>query len=272
MNELTIFLNFIMDLSNKIVISIINFVTLHTLISGAIIGISIGLLIGSSWIRFKAEKRLRDLFKRPILSMELKSRIVYCKDGLVLFHGLSLKNKMWFTNKIPSAVCTAPTNLNWETLCKWIGTMWDDNPGIITISEFRKEYHKCIITQTRDDSKRKRDIYRGVGKTVYVIMEEIRIEDPSIPLNRSNKIGEFHLNSRNLMPDLKIGWNQTLRVISEDFGLIDTIKIKIPDNLGEKEPLDFSSLGKKDSDKCLLDVGIPLRWPLRLEQNRKKNS
>jgi hypothetical protein len=270
MNGTTIFLNFIMNFGHKIWILILNFVNQHTILSGAIIGILIGLLVGSPWIRFKAEKFVRDLFKRPILSIELISRIVNCKDGFVLFHGLSLKNKMWFTNKIPLVVCTAPTTLNRGTLCEHIGTMWDDNLEIITISEFRKEYYKCIITQTQDDSKRKMDIYRGVGKTVYVIMEEIHIEDQSIPLNESNKIGKFYLNSRNLMPDLKIGWNQTLNVVSDDFGLIDTIKIKIPDNLGGKEPLDRSLLGKRDRDKCLLDVGIPtLRWPLRIEQNRK---
>ena len=269
-NGIAAFLNFIVDINNKIVLSMINFANQHTIVSGAIIGILIGLLVGSPLIRFKAEKFFRDLFKRPILSMELTSREVHCKDGYVLFHGLSLRNKMWFTNKIPLVVCTAPVTLNWGTLCKHIGTIWDDNPGISTISEFRKEYHRCISTQTRDDSKRKMDIYRGVGKTVYVIMEEIYIEDFSIPLNESNKIGKFYLNSRNLMPDLQIGWNRTLIVVSEDFGLIDTVKIKIPDNLGEKEPLDRSLLGKRDRDRCLSDVGIyGLRWPLRIEQNRK---
>lgn len=258
-NEITMFINFIVDISNEILISIINSINQHTILSGAIIGIFSGLLVGSPWIRFKTEKFFRDLFRRPILSVKLISRIVYCKDGFLLFHGLSLKNKMWFTNKIPLASCTAPTTLNWGILCKHIGTMWNDNPESITIGEFRKKYSNCIIAQTQDESKRKTDIYRGVGKTVYVIIEEIYIEDKTIPLDESNEIGNFYLNSRNLMPDLKIGWNQVLNVVSDDFGLIDYIKIKIPDNLEENS-----------GAKCLSDLGIPkLKWPLRIEQNKK---
>lgn len=266
-NNVNLISNFFIQFSIKIVDFCINFLNKNDVV----IGLIIGLIIGSPWILFKAEKFIRNLLSLPILSMELESRQVFCKDGFILFHGISLRNKMWFTNKIPVAFCVAPTMLNWGSVCNHIGTMWDNNPNFInnTIKDFRNKYYRCIVEQTQDDLKRKLDIYRGTGKTVYVIMEEVYIEDDSIPLNKSSKIGIFFLNSRNLMPRLKIGWSQTLQIISEDFGLIDAIKVKIPDNLKEKEAIDISLLRKKDRDKCLLDVGVPIRWPLRIEINRK---
>lgn len=250
--------------------SVGNFCDNHILVIGIMTGIIVGLLVGSPWIRFKVEKKVRDFFFLPLLEVNLKSKQIHCKDGLVLLHGISLRNKMWFTNTIPVVFCSTKTTLNWAIMCNHIGTMWDGENQLYSIDEFIGKLKQCLLEQTRNGENRNIDIYRTAHRVLYILVEKFPT-DTEVPLNEINSVGQFYLNTRNLMPELKVGWKETLHIGSYDFGLIETFNLEIPENLLDKKNVSESELYSKHGEKCLTDVGIILRYPLRLNVYRRKN-
>lgn len=249
-----------------------NFSDTHTVLVATVIGVITGLLIGAPWIRFKVEKLIRNLFFLSLLDIKLKSKQIPTKEGVIILHGISITNKMWFTNTIPASSCSTRVTLNWSKLCNYVGSiLWDKEQEVLSPDEFMGKFYKCLIKETSDPSKRNLNIYRMAESTLFIFIEQIDLKDKTdIALNEIRDPGRFYLNSRNLMPELKPGWKEVLWIGSYDFGLIEKLYIEIPKTIINKDSIPISILSNKNRPKCLVDVGVfGIRWPLRLKVYKK---
>jgi hypothetical protein len=142
-----------------------------------------------------------------------------------------------------------------------------------TTKQLLEEYSSRIVPYTPDNPNLSLSLSRKMPYRVVVLCELIETDDSkqSQPLNASKIVGELYAAVSNPMPKTapSAWWN--MRVTSEDFGLIDVFKIKIPKDLEEQEPLGNSIDALKMSDRppCLLDLGYEnnLTWPLRFTVN-----
>lgn len=260
----------LLSIINSIPTLINNFCAEHILISGAMLGVLTGLIIGSPWIRFKTEKIIRSFLFLPLLEVNLKTKEIYCKDGIILLHGISLRNKMWFTNTIPNTFCLTKVTLNWSTLCNHVGSiLWDKDHELLTTDEYRTNLYNCLIKQTADPSKRNTTLYRVARTNLFIFIEEVKT-DKEIALNEIRMPGKFYLNSRNLMPELEPGWKDDLQIGSYDFGEIAKYSVEIPKTIVNQPSISRSQLNKTIRPRCLFDIGGMLRWPVRLKIKRYK--
>ncbi len=89
------------------------------------------------------------------------------------------------------------------------------------------------------------------------------------PLNSVKVVGNLHLPVANPMLETHPGARWDIRVISEDFGLIDVFNIVIPRDLEEQQPLGDSHrvFMMKNRPPCLMDLGSEMlvTWPLRFK-------
>ena len=238
---------------------------------GLLSGILTTLVAGNPYVRFHTEKFIRNRLRKPLVSASPRTISVYCKHGMLFLHCIELTNRMWLTPVIPRVFCNAPTTLNWYEPCQYFfdSTFKYFKNG--TLDEVVKGYRDCVMAYTSDDSKRRSDIFKHTPKRVVVIVEPVNLEEKEgkdTPLNHIKKVGELHLGSRNLMPVLPSGYEWNMAIISEEFGLIDTIHLRIPANIEERWPLRDSHdvLKMKERPLTLMDVGVVnLTWPLRLE-------
>jgi len=142
-----------------------------------------------------------------------------------------------------------------------------------TTKQLLEKYGSKIVPYTPDNPSLSLSLSRKMPYRVVVLCELIETDDSkqSQPLNALKVVGELYAAVANPMPKTvpSAWWN--MRVISEDFGLIDVFKIKIPKDLEEKEPLGDSidALKMIDRPPCLLDLGYDnsLTWPLRFTVN-----
>jgi hypothetical protein len=70
------------------------------------------------------------------------------------------------------------------------------------------------------------------------------------------------------MPILEPGDKRTIYVGSKEFGPIGQIKVKIPEDLYDREPISYVQelMNMENPSLLLSDVGVHmLRWPIRLE-------
>ncbi|MFX1452418.1 MAG: hypothetical protein ACFFCM_16380, partial [Promethearchaeota archaeon] len=128
-----------------------------------------------------------------------------------------------------------------------------------------EEYKNCILEKTSDPSKRDIDIYKETKSVVEIITEYVKI-DKTVPINSQKIVGKLHLSSRNHMPILDPGYETIIKVFSKEYGLIDEVKIKIPGNLYDIDPIinreDLISMKKKPI--LLQDIGVVgSRWSVR---------
>jgi hypothetical protein len=229
--------------------------------------IFITLFIDNAYIRFKIERFFRKIFRRPLISAELNTRQVSCKNGFLLLHGISIKNRMWFTHKIPNVFCNAPLTLNFRGICDYFGDFNLKMFKPFKVDELHDKYVECMLKATSDPNKRRMDLFRETRITVEFISEFLEINNEK-PLNTIKKVGDLHISSRNLLPILSPGYKKPICINSSDYGRIGWIYVEIPENLYDLDPIsDRDQYAKMANPPILLsDIGIPnLRWPLRFK-------
>ncbi len=244
-----------------------NLTPLETVLLSIILTAIITLLLDNAYIRFKAERFFRYVLGSPLISVRLNTRCVSCKNGFLLLHGISIKNKMWFTHKLPKTFYNAPLSLNLRGPCDYFADEFFKTFAPLKLKELYTEYLKCNLKTTSDPSKRSLDMYKESEITVEIITEPIELKTNK-PFNKIKEVGELHLSSRNLMPILKPGEPMTIYVTSKEFGLIGKIKVQIPEDLLDSRPIsDPQELENMENPPLLLsDIGVPiLRWPIRLK-------
>jgi hypothetical protein len=135
------------------------------------------------------------------------------------------------------------------------------------MEQLLEEYGSKIIPYTPDNPDLGLTLSRRTPYRVVVLCELVKKDNLLGPLNSLKVVGELRLPVANPMPKTSPGawWN--MRVISEDFGLIDSFHISIPKDLEEEQPLGdrVKVYEMKDRPPCLLDLGceITLTWRLR---------
>jgi hypothetical protein len=249
---------------------------------GILIGLATGiiatLIADNPHFRFHLEKAFRKLTKKTLISATLSSFTNYCSDGMFLIYCIELKNKMWFTPQIPRVYLLSEGAIDYDSHA-YKPFIYFRSRGIsidklkYTNKQLLEEYSSRIIPYTPDNPNLSLSLSRKMPYRVVVLCELIETDDSkqSQPLNALKVVGELYAAVANPMPKTapNAWWN--MRVISEDFGLIDVFKIKIPKDLEEKEPLGDSIDALKMSDRppCLLDLGDEnnLTWPLRFTVN-----
>ncbi len=249
---------------------------------GILIGLAIGiiatLIADNPHVRFFVEKNFRKLIGKTLISATLSSFTNYCSNGMFLIYCIELQNKMWFTPQIPRVYLISEGVLDYDSHA-YKPFIYFRSRGIsfdkfeYTMRQLLEEYSNRIVPYTPDNPNLSLSLSRKTPYRVVVLCELIERDDSkqSKSLNASKVLGELYAAVSNPMPKTapSAWWN--MRVLSEDFGLIDVFKIKIPEDLEEKEPLGDSIDALKMSGRppCLLDLGYEndLTWPLRFTVN-----
>jgi hypothetical protein len=113
---------------------------------------------------------------------------------------------------------------------------------------------------------------KGYSVRIVVICETICREkiDPNEGLNHQRILGDLYAAVANPMPRVRPGSFWVTSIRSQDFGLIDSIKITIPADLEKRQPLGerMQALLTPNRPPCLMDVdGLGSTWPLRFTIN-----
>lgn len=262
----------------------------QSILIGLATGIIATLIADNPHVRFHLEKFFRKLFGKPLISVRLSGFPNYCSDGIFLIYCLDLKNKMLLTPQIPRVYILSEGAIDYDSHA-YKPLIYFRSHGLFgnmpqhTMEQLLEEYGSKIIPYTPDNPDLSLTLSRRMPYRVVVLCELVREDNlPSLervrenttkehslkvvgPLNSVKVVGELRLPVANPMPKTSPGawWN--MRVISEDFGLIDSFHISIPKDLEEQQPLgDTVEVYKmKERPPCLLDLGYEnmLTWRLR---------
>lgn len=243
---------------------------------GIFIGLAIGiiatLIADNPHVRFHSEKLFRKLIGKPLISATLSGFTNYCSDGMFLIYCIELKNKMWLTPQIPRIYLLSEGAIAYDSHA-YKPFIYFRSRGMSgdklnqSTEQLLKEHGSKIIPYTPDNPDLGLTLSRRMPYRVVVLCELVKNLPVLGPLNSVKVVGELRLPVANPMPKTFPGawWN--MRVISEDFGLIDSFHISIPKDLEEQQPLGdrVEVLELKDRPPCLLDLGyeMMLTWPLR---------
>ncbi len=259
---------------------------------GIVTGIIATLIADNPQVRFHLEKFFRKLIGKPLISATLSGFANYCRDGMLLIYCMELKNKMWLTSQIPRVYLLSEGAIDYDSHA-YKPFIYFRSRGISSVKfnqsteQLLEEYSNKIIPYAPDNPDLCLTLSRRMPYRVVVLCELVKWDSLPVlemaktddttehslrlvaPLNSVNVVGELRLPVANPMPKTFPGawWN--MRVISEDFGLIDSFHISIPEDLQEQQPLGDTEevLRTKDRAACLLDLGynMTLTWPLRLK-------
>ena len=261
---------------------------------GILIGLATGiiatLIADNPHVRFHLEKFFRKLIGKPLISATLSGFTNYCSNGIFLIYCIELKNKMWLTSQIPRVYLLSEGAIDYDSRA-YKPFIYFRSRGISgdklnqTMEQLLEEYGSKIIPYTPDNPDLSLTLSRIMPYEVVVLCELVKEDNlPMLemvkkdntkehslkvvgPLNSLKGVGELRLPVANPMPKTSPGawWN--MRVISEDFGLIDSFHISIPKDLAEQQPLGdtVKVYEMKDRPPCLLDLGYEtmLTWRLR---------
>lgn len=245
---------------------------------GILIGLATGiiatLIADNPQVRFNLEKFFRKLMGKPLISARLSGFPNYCSNGIFLIYCLDLKNKMWLTSQIPRVYILSEGAIDYDSHA-YKPLIYFRSHGLFgmkpeyTTKQVLEEYGSRIIPYTPDNPNLGLTLSRKTPYRVVVLCELIELNNTKEPqpLNSLKVVGELRLPVANPMPKTAPGawWN--MRVISEDFGLIDVFHITIPKDLEEQQPLGdtIDAYKMKERPPCLLDLGYEntLTWPLR---------
>ena len=266
------------------------------------LGILIGLLTGivatliadNPHVRFHLEKIFRKLIGKPLISATLSGFTNYCSDGMFLIYCIELKNKMWLTSQIPRVYLLSEGAIDYDSRA-YKPFIYFRSRGISgdklshTLEQLLEEYGSKILPYTPDNPSLGLTLSRRMPYRVVVLCELVKEDKLPVlemakkddtkenrskvigPLNSVEVVGELRLPVANPMPITFPGAWWIMRIISEDFGLIDVFNIKIHEDLKEKEPLGDSvdALKMNNRPPCLLDLNYDnnLTWPLRFVIN-----
>lgn len=250
------------------------------------LGILVGLLTGivatlvadNPHIRFHLEKYVRNLVGKPLTSAKITSFTNYCQDGMFLIYCIELTNRMWLTPQIPKVYMLSEGAIAYDSHA-YKPFIYFRSRGIsgnklnYTTQQLLDEYSSKITPYSPDSPSLSLTLSRRMPYRVVFLCELVNSENakPGVALNSLKVVGDLYAAVANPMPKTMPGawWN--MRIISEDFGLIDVFNIKIPEDLKEREPLGDSirALNMKNRPPCLLDLNYDnsLTWPLRFVVN-----
>jgi hypothetical protein len=250
---------------------------------GLLSGILATLIAGNHRVRFSVERKIRTIFKSPLVKVALSMFEVHCKGGMLLLHCMELRSAMWFTPLIPQVyfLSYGPWSYDSHAYKPFVYFRYHglfDVRTDVTPSQLLAEYGSNIIPHIPDEPRLSINISREVPRQVVVICESIdnlRQRSHGKTLNHVRIVGKLHAAVANPMPMMSPGASWNLMMISEEFGLVDNIRVGIPSNLKKLRPFGDSvyAIGIKERPPCLLDIarsGMTLTWPLRLEiQDRR---
>lgn len=250
---------------------------------GLVTGIIATLIADNPYVRFNLERFFRKLIGRPLISATLSGFANFCNDGIFLIYCIELKNKMWLTSQIPKVYLLSRGDIDYDARA-YKPFIYFRSRGISgdrlnqSMGQLLEEYGSRIIPYTPDNPGLGLTLSRRMPYRVVVLCELIELvqeEDETkkhalkdtAPLNSVKVVGDLRLPVADPMPKTYPGASWDIRVISEDFGLIDLFNIVIPQDLEERQPLGDSSnvLMMKNRPPCLLDLGpeMLVTWPLR---------
>jgi len=250
---------------------------------GLVTGIIATLIAGNPYVRFNLERLFRKLIGRPLISATLTGFSNFCNDGIFLIYCVELKNKMWLTSQIPKVYLLSRGDIDYDAraykpLIYFRSHGLSGNRLNQSMEQVLKEYGSRIVPYTPDNPALGLTLSRRMPYRVVVLCELIELVQEKndtkehaleidAPLNSAKVVGDLRLPVADPMPETYPGAHWDIRVISEDFGLIDLFNIVIPQDLEERQPLGDSSdvLMMKNRPPCLLDLGpeMPVTWPLR---------
>jgi hypothetical protein len=247
-------------------------------ILGLLSGILATLLAGNPRVRFSIERRIRRILRRPLVKATLSTFDISCKGGMLLLHCIKLRNNMWATPLIPKIyfISYGPWACDSHAYKPFIYFRYHGGFGFqtdVTPTQLLTEYGSNITPYVPDNPSLTISISREVPRQVVVVCEAINNlnkRSHGKPLNHVRIVGNLHAAVANPMPMVLPGVSWNLRIISEEFGLVDNIQVGIPQNLKKMRPLGESIdvIGTKERPLCLLDIlrsAKSLTWPLRLE-------
>jgi len=251
---------------------------------GLVTGIIATLVADNPHVRFNLERLFRKLIGRPLISATLSGFTNFCNDGIFLIYCIELKNKMWLTSQIPKVYLLSTGDIDYDSRAykPFIYFRSHGMSGIRlnqSMEQLLEEYSSKIISYTPDNPALGLTLSRRMPYRIVVLCELIELEilkadetkedtlKVTAPLNSVKVVGDLRLPVASPMPKTYPGASWDTRVISEDFGLIDSFNISIPQNLEEQQPLGdtWKVFMMKNRDPCLLDLGPEMlfTWPLR---------
>jgi hypothetical protein len=245
---------------------------------GLLSGILATLIADNHRVRFTVERKIRSILRTPLVKASLSMFEIQCKGGVLLLHCIELKSAMWFTPLIPQVyfLSYGPWSYDSHAYKPFIYFRYHglfDIRTDVTPTQLLAEYGSNIIPYLPDNFGLCINLSRAVPKQVVVICESIenlRQRSHGKALNHVRIVGKLHAAVANPMPMMSPGASWNIKIISEEFGVVDNIWISIPPDLKKLKPLGESrdAYSTKERPLCLLDIsrsGYPLTWPLRFE-------
>jgi hypothetical protein len=251
---------------------------------GLVTGIIATLIADNPHVRFNLERLFRQLIGRPLISATLSGFTNFCNDGIFLIYCIELKNKMWLTSQIPKIYLLSMGDIEYDSRAYKPFIYFRSHGMSIhrlnqSMEQLLEEYGSKIISYTPDNPNLGLALSRIIPYRVVVLCELIKLDilkkdktkehalKAAVPLNSMKVVGDLRLPVADPMPKTYPGASWNTSVISEDFGLIDSFNISIPQDLEEQQPLGdtWKVFMMKNRAPCLLDLGpeMLLTWPLR---------
>lgn len=247
----------------------------QAILVGLVTGIIATLIADNPSVRFNLEKLFRKLIGKPLISATLTGFTNYCSDGFFLLYCIELENKMWLTSQIPRVYLLSEGTFDYDSYT-YKPFIYFRARGIsdsinYTTEQLLEEYGKRIIPYTPDNPALSLTLSKWMPYRIVFLCELVKHEDSQKhpPLNHWKIVGDLHLPISNPMPKINPGARWNIRVISEDFGLIDVFYLSIPKDLKELQPMGSSAevYGMKERPPLLLDLGIEMQLTWRLRFN-----
>ena len=242
---------------------------------GLLSGILATLIAGNPHLRFRVEKSVRRILRKPLVSASLRTFPIYCKDGILFLHCIELRNSMWLTSVIPKVYFLSYGPFAYDSHA-YKPFIYFQSRGLSTVqldvtpTQLLQEYSDNVIPYAPDNPSLSMNISKYVPRRVVVVCEPIDLSgcNQDEALNSVKIVGKLHAAVANPMPTVFPGATWDMTLISEEFGFVDSIDVGVPANLEEKEPLGDSIkvLEMEERPPCLMDVSLDnLTWPLRLQ-------
>ncbi len=252
---------------------------------GLITGIIATLLADNSRVRFSAEKLLRKLLGKPLISVTLSAFLNSCSDGDLLIYCFELKNTMWLTSHISKVYMKSYGDIPGDSYAYKPLIYFRSNSYFGfkkgTMQQVISEYSNCILPYTPDNPNMALALSQEMPISVVIISELIPHIQANDHKNNAARavmlkqgVGELRLAVPGSMPKITPGASWYLQVISEDFGFIDRFHIIVPKDLESQKPLKnlraLYKMEKREAYLCDLGYEISLRWPLRFNIDGRK--
>lgn len=239
-------------------------------------GVFATLLADNDKIKFNFEKVIRIIMNKPLISLNLNCVMHVCRNGdLLLLHCIGISNRMWFTTNIPNTYFLSHGNFSgdaaaYKPALHFTSTGMDFLKDEQTGQQLLKEYSERVSLYKPDSTINGMDLKKGFPIKIIVLIELIENEKYSKneSLNESNILGNLYAAVNNPMPEVSPGDKWDIRMVSEKFQTLEYLKLAIPSDLAEKDPLGSSSVEVAQMENRPLGLHdlnsrFPT-WPLRI--------